>query len=462
MMKRWASALLTVGSVGLTTFPALAQGIAVNGKCYAGSCSPPTLAAGSTAFLPYGFNVTLSNGDIFQILGTANLASGNNGGEYLNFPFLLTYLGTTAGPQPSQGEQIILDGYAAFQGFNGTITENLTTAGYFSSTIAPASDFAQILIVNGNRSGLIGFFEAPGPFSGSGSVSAPAGSQINTDIQSVADFHPGSSVGSMIAVGSFPSIPVAAILPGSRSVQVGATATVFGTMINTGASTANECQIALPSGTNSSLSMIYQATDPKTNRLSGTADTPVTIAPGASQSFVLAFQATGAISETPLTPLFVCTDSVPAQTTSGVDTVNLLFSQFPVPDIIALALTQTGDGTVHLDITGLGFFVVATANLGITSPITATVTPSPNVAPLLNGLAICQTDPATSNCLAPPTSSSVTLTINNGAEPTFGIFASSAAPAPFLPALNRVYVNFTDSGGTLHGSTSVAVASASQ
>jgi hypothetical protein len=459
-MKRWASALLTVGSVGLMTFPALAQGIAVNSTLYAGSFNPPTLPSGMTAFLPYGFNVTLGNGDIYQILGTANLASGNSsGGEFLNFPFLLTYLGNTAGPQPSQSDTIKIDGFAAFQGFNGTVTENLTTTGIFSGFFPPNTNFNQYLTVNGAVSGN-GPFDPPGTFSGSTSVTAPAGTRIDNDITSQANFGSGTPVGSLIAVGSFPSIPVAAILPGSRSVQVGKTATVFGTMINTGTSTANDCQVSLPSDTpNTVLSLTYQATNPTTNALIGTPNTPVTIAPGAAQSFVLSFQATGPISETPLIPLFVCTDSVPAQTTSGVDTVNLLFSQFPVPDIIALALTTTDDGTVHLDITGLGFFVVATDNLGISSPITATVTSSPNAAPLLNGLTICQTNPATSDCLAPPTSSSVNLTINNGAQPTFAIFASSAAPVPFQPAINRINVNFTDSGGTLHGSTSVAVAS---
>jgi len=241
-------------------------------------------------------------------------------------------------------------------------------------------------------------------------------------------------------------------------VQVSAIATVFAAMINTGNSTAANCQPVLPPAQSSNLQMGYQTTDPNTNAVTGAPNTPVSIASGATQTFVLVFQATAPLSGT-LTPLFVCANYIPAQIEAGVDTVDLLFSASPVPDIIALALTSSGDGTLHMDITGLGAFAVATANLGISSTITATVTPELNVFPLLTSLSICQTNPATGICIAPPTSSSVTTTIDNDAEPTFAIFASSGGPIPFLPAINRIFVTFTDSSGVKHGSTSVAVTS---
>jgi hypothetical protein len=306
---------------------------------------------------------------------------------------------------------------------------------------------------------IIGPFFAPGTFSGSTSVTAPAGLNspaYSFDLDSILRFEAGSPVGSQIVQGS--AIPVAAILPGSRSVQVGAIATVFGAMINTGNSAAANCEPVPSTGQSSNLQMGYQTTDPHTNEVTGAPNTPASIASGATQTFVLVFQATAPLSGT-FTPLFACTNYIPAQIETGVDTVDLLFSASPVPDIIALALTRSGDGTLHMDLTGLGAFAVATANLGISSPITVTVTPTPNVSPLLTALSICQTNPATGQCLAQPTGSSVTTTINNGAEPTFSIFVSSATSIPFLPAINRISVAFTDSSGVKHGSTSVAVTS---
>jgi hypothetical protein len=47
--------------------------------------------------------------------------------------------------------------------------------------------------------------------------------------------------------------------------------------------------------------------------------------------------------------------------------------------------------------------------------------------------------------------------INAGATPTFGIFVQGAGNVPFDPALNRIFVRFTDAGNVTRGSTSVAV-----
>jgi hypothetical protein len=71
-------------------------------------------------------------------------------------------------------------------------------------------------------------------------------------------------------------------------------------------------------------------------------------------------------------------------------------------------------------------------------------------------LLICQTNPASGACLAAP-APSVTTTIAANATPTFGIFVAGSGTVPFDPANNRVFVSFGDSGGTVRGSTSVAV-----
>ena len=90
-----------------------------------------------------------------------------------------------------------------------------------------------------------------------------------------------------------PTSIVAAVLPSSRSVQVGTTATAFATIINAGTVTATSCGIELLSSIPANFS--YQTTDSATNALIGRPDTPVNIAPGRLQTYVF--------SLTPNTPI---------------------------------------------------------------------------------------------------------------------------------------------------------------
>src|SRR5262245_42737818 len=62
----------------------------------------------------------------------------------------------------------------------------------------------------------------------------------------------------------------AAVLPASRSAQVGSPVTAFATVINIGPGTATGCSIAPK--TTIPASFVYQTTDPATNALTGTAN----------------------------------------------------------------------------------------------------------------------------------------------------------------------------------------------
>lgn len=109
-----------------------------------------------------------------------------------------------------------------------------------------------------------------------------------------------ASVASTTVFGALAS----AVLPSSRSAEVGTTVTAFATIINAGPGTATGCSITL--ATFVSASFLYQTTDPNTNALIGTPNTPVDIADGAAQSFVFAFTPTAPFSPTDVQLSFSC------------------------------------------------------------------------------------------------------------------------------------------------------------
>lgn len=70
-------------------------------------------------------------------------------------------------------------------------------------------------------------------------------------------------------------------------------------------------------------------------------------------------------------------------------------------------------------------------------------------------LNLCETNPGSGQCLAPPTPS-VQIQMNAGATQTFGVFADSGnQPITFDPTNHRIRVHFEGGGGG--GGTGVAV-----
>jgi hypothetical protein len=247
--------------------------------------------------------------------------------------------------------------------------------------------------------------------------------------------------------------PVAAALPASRSIMVGGTATAFATIINPSTTPWNNCFITpvtpLPA------TFTYQTTDPATNALTGTPNTPVSIPAGGAQSFVFGLTATAPVPPTQITLGFECAYAAPAPVQVGLDTLLLSVSAAPVPDIVALAATPANDGILHAaGANGAGAFSVATVNLGAAAAITASASLATAGLPL--ALAICQTNPVSGQCLA-PAGPSATTAIGAGQTPTFAIFAAAAGAVGFDPVNNRIFVQFTDAGGAVRGLTSVAV-----
>jgi phospholipase/lecithinase/hemolysin len=252
---------------------------------------------------------------------------------------------------------------------------------------------------------------------------------------------------------------LAAVLPESRSAQPSGTVTAFATIINTGTTTATGCGIV--PGMNVPANFVYQTTNPATNALTGSPNTPVSI-PGnnGSQSFVIAFTPTATFPPGNVLFGFFCNDGAvnvpPAPVVIGLNTLLLSASSTPTPDVIALAATTQNDGIVHVTNGSppTGAFAVATDNLGSSDTITVATNTGSATLPIT--VSICETNPSTGACLAPP-SANVSTTIATNATPTFGIFVSASAAVPLNPANSRVFVTFTDSTNAIRGETSVAV-----
>jgi len=262
------------------------------------------------------------------------------------------------------------------------------------------------------------------------------------------------SVSASFAAGSAAASPlVAAVLPASRSALVGGTVTAFATMINAGSAAAPGCAIAPIGG--APLNFTYQTTNPATNGLAGTANTPVNIPGNGVQTFVIAVTPTAAFAPIQLPFSFACTNVASAPDFTGLNTLLVSASTTPVPDIVALAGTASNDGVLHIPgASGANAFVVATVNVGASGAITATANTGSATLPLT--ISLCETNPATGACIT-PVGSSAALTINMSDTPTFAIFGQATGAIPFDPANSRIFVQFTDSANAVRGETSVAV-----
>src|SRR5207237_452322 len=147
---------------------------------------------------------------------------------------------------------------------------------------------------------------------------------------------------------------------------------------------------------------LYQTTDPATNALTGSPNAPATIPPSGRQTFLVAFTPTAAFGPADVLLAVSCANVPAAPVIAGVNSLVLAASDTPVPDIVALAATPANDGIVAIPgVTGSAAFSVAAVNVGAGGAITASADTGPAALPVT--LTICETDPVTSACLAPPT-----------------------------------------------------------
>lgn len=244
-----------------------------------------------------------------------------------------------------------------------------------------------------------------------------------------------------------PKTLASAVLPGSRSVQVGDQATVFASVINATAEQAGGCTIEPMTPIDASFA--YQPTD-AANAPIGQADTPFTLGPGAAQNLVLTFEADDDFSPTEVFLEFRCSEGPAASSIQGVNTVLLSAEDSPVADVIGL--TTVVD--LVADTESVALFAVGSANVGSNEEISVTVDDAGAGLPL--ELLLCETDSATGVCLG-DASESVTLTYNAATTRSFAVFATATGAIENNPAANRIFVRFRDASGTIRGATSTAI-----
>ena len=247
----------------------------------------------------------------------------------------------------------------------------------------------------------------------------------------------------------------AAVLPTSRSVQVGDTATLFATIINAGSEAGSNCRIEAPEGLDADV--LYQTTDPLNNETVGTANTPVAIAAGASQSFVFAITPNSASVPSETKMGFVCDNAPDVATIEGVNTFTFSASATPIADVVALGLTASGDGVVAVpSTTNIAAFSVASVNLGASDTLRVRAQSTNPALPV--SLSMCETNSETGACINPvvPTTDDIIVSISSDATPTFGVFVTTEGDVDFSPGLNRISVSFVDDTDAVRGSTSVA------
>jgi hypothetical protein len=238
---------------------------------------------------------------------------------------------------------------------------------------------------------------------------------------------------------------MAAVLPSSRSVQIGSSATAFATIINAGQELAADCGIS----PFSSIPATFGYSD-----LESWDYGPIDIPAGAAHRFAFAFIPTAPMAPTDVQLSFKCANTDPAPIIPGINTFLFSASATSVPDIVAMAATLNNDGIVNIPgNNGTGVFAVATVNVGAGDNLTVSADTEGAILPV--NIFICQTDPQTGVCFLSPEGSVTTMILSNE-TPTFSVFVAAAGDVSFTPETNRIFVRFKDSGNVTRGSTSVA------
>ena len=275
----------------------------------------------------------------------------------------------------------------------------------------------------------------------------------------------------------------ASLLPNARTGTVGSPVTVFATISNSGPGIARQCQISLDTITQrlqsaapgqqktpqaSQVDVSYQAYQSDNATPAAPVNTPIDIPAGTNQAFVLTLTPNTTLMEAKLAFNYTCTaDSggstvtIKAKPVSGVNKLLLTAVHTPAPDVLTIGVSPSNDGIIHIPSLGGGqVMAVAAINIG-TSTLTiasdqakagsneTAVIAVPDFSEAAGRKVdlpldafICETDPATAQCLQPYAREVHT---HIGDQPsTFNIFTNSTkgAGVPLFADLARQFIRF--------------------
>lgn len=250
---------------------------------------------------------------------------------------------------------------------------------------------------------------------------------------------------------------LAALAPGARAGATGATATIFAVVLNIGETTQTNCRIGLDEAYSGDAPLVvgFQTASPS-NALTGAPDTPVDIPAGGAQNFVVSLTPSAPFEGRDIALRFAC-DDASAPVLAGVNTIFFSASDAPPPDLVAIAVTPSGDGVMRIgEPAGTGVMAAAAVNIGAPADIVASADTGDYAWPV--SLTLCETEP-TGACKAPPTAAGLPVSFGPGEVRTFSVFAvaDDRLGVPLMPDIARVFLRFAAAGAPA-GAASAALA----
>lgn len=241
---------------------------------------------------------------------------------------------------------------------------------------------------------------------------------------------------------------VNSVLPTSRSISVGHTATIFNTIVNAGSVTATNVTVALnpaPAGT-----FVYQETNCATNAVIGSPNPSLSIPAGGVVCYVLSFTPSATFSATSVHVQAQSGNALNSNLLSGINTWLLRGTAAAESDIIALTTTTDFH---QVACSGSNAFAVALSNVGAAATGDITVTANTGSATLPISVSISETDPGTGVVIG----DNVLQNVGAGENRTVAVFVTINGCITFDPAANRIFIEFRDAANNVVGSTSTAI-----
>ena len=263
----------------------------------------------------------------------------------------------------------------------------------------------------------------------------------------------------------------AAVLPSSRTLANRETnpnpVTYFSSVLNAGNEDAERCTITTPD--DQGISLRYQVTDPTTNEPldPNNFSESFSVPANGAQTLLISLFAFNDFTTRNISLEYQCLNAPTAPKITGVNNLLVSASNESLPDLITATATISNDGITRLASTeGQSAFAVSTINIGGEDEIRAI--PTLNFASFVASLdapdeiadlrlEICETNPSTGACLAPPSEEAVRR-IATDEIVTYTVFVTGeGSEVAFAPGVNRAFIVLVDSAGEVRGASSVAV-----